>query len=136
MNSLCEPVAHLRKARAVADGEYVRSRFPLTRLGLRPRHPCNLDLRPLGAHQERNGSQARNTNDLEDRGRAWASCPEFPSPNSRLGQVPAGNQARLAQGWARRVPQQILVPKPFSVFQFKTVALPAGERSAGRAAAG
>jgi hypothetical protein len=46
----------------------------------------------------------------------------IPRPNSPLGQVPAGNQARLAQGWTLRLPNRILVPSLF-LLPFKTVAL-------------
>jgi len=49
---------------------------------------------------------------------------DFPSPYSRLGQSPAGDPARLAQGWATELRNQLLVPKPMLTLQFKTVAPP------------
>ena len=57
-------------------------------------------------------------------------CQDVPGPCGRLGQAPAGDQARYAQEWASEVLDKRLVPKPLAVVQFKIVALPAGREKA------
>jgi hypothetical protein len=86
--------------------------------------PCNLDRLPLLASKGHRAAKPVTTWGSKARGRARANGAVFPSPYSRLGQAPAGDQTRLTQGRARKNDMPILVPKPILSLQSKTVALP------------